>query len=78
MPLQSTVLNEIKTACSSFPRAACQIDESENSQKQFSESLTSTLTALTRNMDSLQGNLSEEEMMASLAGLQLGNPGNEG
>jgi len=59
-------------------QAACQIDESENSQKQFSESLTSTLTALTRNMDSLQGNLSEEEMMASLAGLQLGNPGNEG
>lgn len=55
-------------------QAACQVDESETSQQEFSESLTSTLTALTQNMDSLRGNLSEEEMMAALAGLNLGTP----
>lgn len=55
-------------------QAACQVDETESSQKQFSESLTSTMTALTQNMESLQSNLSEEEMMAALAGLNLANP----
>ena len=53
-------------------RAACHVDESESSQRQFSDSLTSTLTALTQNMESLQTNLSEEEMMAALSGLNLG------
>lgn len=55
-------------------QAACHVDESETSQRQFSDSLTSTLTALTQNMESLQSNLSEEEMMAALAGLNFGNP----
>jgi len=55
-------------------QAACQVDESENSQRQFSDSLTSTMTALTQNMESLQSNLSEEEMMAALAGLNVGQP----
>jgi len=59
-------------------QAACQVDESENSQRQFSESLTSTLTALTQNMESLQSNLSEEEMMAALAGLNVGQPRTDG
>jgi len=60
-------------------QAACHVDETESSQKQFSDSLTSTLTALTQNMESLQSNLSEEEMMAALSGLNLSNPrGNEG
>jgi len=60
-------------------QAASRVDESESSQKQFSDSLTSTLTALTQNMESLQGNMSEEEMMAALSGLHLGNArGNEG
>jgi len=53
-------------------QAACHVDESESSQRQFSDSLTSTLTALTQNMESLQTNLSEEEMMAALSGLNLG------
>lgn len=57
-------------------QAACHVDESENSQRQFSDSLTSTLTALTQNMESLQSNLSEEEMMAALAGLHVGQPKN--
>lgn len=56
-------------------QAACKVDESEDSQKEFSESLTSTLTALTENMESLQGQLSEQEMMAALAGLNLGDAG---
>lgn len=55
-------------------RAACQVDESENSQRQFSDSLSTTLTALTQNMESLQSNLSEEEMMAALAGLNVAQP----
>merc|ERR1711942_349008 len=60
-------------------QAASRVDESESSQKQFSDSLTSTLTALTQNMESLQSNMSEEEMMAALSGLNLSNPrGNEG
>jgi len=60
-------------------QAASRVDESELSQKQFSDSLTSTLTALTQNMESLQSNMSEEEMMAALSGLNLGNPrGNDG
>jgi hypothetical protein len=65
----------LKTPFSLLSRAACKVDESEDSQKEFSESLTSTLTALTENMESLQGQLSEQEMMAALAGLNLGDAG---
>ena len=55
-------------------RAACEVDNTENSQRQFSDSLSSTLNALTQNMESLHSNLSEEEMMAALAGLNVGQP----
>lgn len=55
-------------------QAACEVDNTENSQRQFSDSLSSTLNALTQNMESLHSNLSEEEMMAALAGLNVGQP----
>lgn len=59
-------------------QAASKVDDTEASQKEFSTSLTSTLSALTQNMESLQGTLSEEGMMTALAGLNLNDRPDEG